>query len=630
MRGYKLGTRRILYIKSKIVFLALFFMLLSSLCICGVVLGHLNNSKTSDDIIYVSASIGDDNNDGLTEDKPKKTIKNATELVSEGGTVKVADSFYTGEKNRNIYINKNIHIEGQNKNKTVIDAQNQNQIFIISPKTYLTLNQMTLTHGKKKCEGGTILNEGCLIVNDCIIKNSPAYGGAIFNKGKCEFTGCTFKNNTAEQEDVGAITNEGDLTIAESDITDRIYTSGNCNVSDSKFTGSELGGRIQNWYGNLNVEKTKFTGTAHGNSGVINARKGTCTIINSIFKNNRDNSVFNHEGNCTIKSSKFINNKGQSGGALTNENEGVCNVIECTFTQNIAIGVNIDDPTNYGIGGAILNNGLPIGMENYVKTGKTILNIYKCNFTKNTASGNKSGSHSSGGAIYNMKAFCIINGCNFIGNTADEGGAISNDDGGVCSLRFNRIVDNTAKKGSNIFNTNGNVDALYNWWGSNKGPLESNVGNVNDRIWLLLSLKAAPNQISVGESSQITADLYTDSNGNNHHEEHDKYPPIIPTIFTSTWGNINQKLMKYAIANTFFTAKGNKYPPSSVSVSVADEYKPTETVTTQIKIKNTNPQPIPHKTPENYINMQYTGLPLLLIILAIIIAIVGLIKHKKT
>ena len=63
---------------------------------------------------------------------PKATIKNATGTVNNGGTVNIANGLYTGVNNTNITINKNMIINGQSSDGTIINGNNISSIFTIN------------------------------------------------------------------------------------------------------------------------------------------------------------------------------------------------------------------------------------------------------------------------------------------------------------------------------------------------------------------------------------------------------------------------------------------------------------------------------------------------------------------
>ncbi|MBQ9026343.1 MAG: hypothetical protein IJ104_08235 [Methanobrevibacter sp.] len=68
--------------------------------------------------------------------------------------------------------------------------------------------------------------------------------------------------------------------------------------------------------------------------------------------------------------------------------------------------------------------------------------------------------------------------------------------------------------------TSGDVDARFNWWGTNSKPPQSAFKNNNGTIiydpWLVLKVRSNPSVIDYGEFSRITVDVYTDSSGFDH------------------------------------------------------------------------------------------------------------------
>ena len=68
--------------------------------------------------------------------------------------------------------------------------------------------------------------------------------------------------------------------------------------------------------------------------------------------------------------------------------------------------------------------------------------------------------------------------------------------------------------------TTGDVDARFNWWGTNSRPLDSQFKGSNGIIiydpWLILRVNSNPSVIDYGEYSKITADVYMDSLGVDH------------------------------------------------------------------------------------------------------------------
>lgn len=68
--------------------------------------------------------------------------------------------------------------------------------------------------------------------------------------------------------------------------------------------------------------------------------------------------------------------------------------------------------------------------------------------------------------------------------------------------------------------TQGDVDARYNWWGTNSKPDTTKFSSINGEImynpWLTLRAKSNPQKIYYGQYSSIGADTYLDSSGFDH------------------------------------------------------------------------------------------------------------------
>ena len=59
----------------------------------------------------------------------------------------------------------------------------------------------------------------------------------------------------------------------------------------------------------------------------------------------------------------------------------------------------------------------------------------------------------------------------------------------------------------------GNVEAMYNWWGSNATPSNKVYGTVDTTSCLILTLTANPTVVGKNLTSKITADITKDATG---------------------------------------------------------------------------------------------------------------------
>ncbi len=240
-------------------------------------------------IIYVNGSGGNDSWDGQSliyngTSGPKKSIKNATGTVTNGGMVDIANGLYTGAGNTNIVINKNMTITGQSKTGTVINGTNTQSIFAISQGVNVIIQNLTIVNGNGG-NGGAIDTEGNLTVINCIFTCNKASncGGAIGSIGirspvSLTINGCTFTGNSASI-DGGAICSDSILSI-----------------TNSIFMGN----------------------IAYNNGGVI-SNDGTLDVTYSYFISNyaRLGSVICSRGSANAKNNWWGSNLGPSSGMIS-------------------------------------------------------------------------------------------------------------------------------------------------------------------------------------------------------------------------------------------------------------------------------------------------------------------------
>jgi len=326
-------------------------------------------------VIYVNNDTGNDTWDGQSPtwdgtSGPKLSIGNAVGTVTTGGTVNIANGIYKGTGNRGITINKNMNIIGESQSGTVIDGEQQNNIFTISSGVTVTIQNLTLTNGIATYNGA-IYNTGNLTVTDCAFTGNTAtdYGGAISNMGTLTVTGSTFNNNKANWSGGGAIYNDGTLTVTGSTFNNNTATTGyggairsddDLTVVGSTFTGNtaSYGGAIYNFGGGtLTVTGSTFTENTAQNGGGAIYNTGTLTVSDSTFTGNTvataGGAISNTGGTLTVTSSTFANNSALNGGAIFNYGTGYvnfCRIVGNTATNGNAIynyGGNVDATNNW-------------------------------------------------------------------------------------------------------------------------------------------------------------------------------------------------------------------------------------------------------------------------------------------
>ena len=460
-------------------------------------------SADSSKTIYVNDSGGNDNWDGQSAEwtigtlsGPKKSIKNATWAVYDGGTVNIADGLYTGENNTNILIDKNIIIKGQSRDGTIINGTDSAQIFTVQSGANITVQNLTFADSTGS-RGSAFYNKGTLIINNCSFIGNTAdqEGGAIYNTHNLVISDCIFTGNKAN--DGGAV---------------YIYSSGNLIVNNSTFTDNTAttnGGAIYILNGALNIGNSTFLGNRAGYGGAI-YNGDTLTLTNVTFTNN---------------------NAGVSGGAVVSNTNLIVN--NSIFTGNHA----------GWYGGAIWNSGdLKLTNGTFTGTtaghGGTIYNYYGNSVINGT---NFTGNNVDyyGGAVYNLHGISNITNSNISGNTATSVGAAFYNEEGTMNVHFCQIVGNLiAGNARDIYNSSGSVNVEYNWWGSNDGPSAERIYGVTVSKWLVLTINAGHAIVKADGLSTITADLLHDNGGNYINPNSGHVPDGITVNFNTNLGTI--------------------------------------------------------------------------------------------
>ena len=408
-------------------------------------------------------------------------ISNAVSLASAGDTLNLSAGTYY---EHDITIDKNLTITGPvttGEPTAVIDAQQQGRIFYKNSGVTVNLQYLTITNGTGNYGGGIYNYGGTCTITNCTITNGTGnYGGGIYNYGgTCTITNCTITQNIAS-DGGGGIENEQCIrTITNCTITQNIASVG-------------FGGGIENWYGTCTITDSTITqNTVYLNGGGI-YNTGSCTVTN-----------------CTITQ----NTANRGGGGIYN-NGGTCTVSGSTITGNTAI----------ICGGGIYNS-------------YGILNLSGSAVTGNTATTWGTG---LGGGIYNDRGTLTVSGCDFAYNRANgNGNAIYNIDGDSSNriINFNRFYD--PFEGYEIYSYSGTVDAKYNWLGSNTTPISKVYGSVDVSPWLILSIDANPDILRKNDSSNITANLWYDSDKNYHDPTDGHIIDGLSVIFETATGTIN-------------------------------------------------------------------------------------------
>ena len=427
------------------------------------------------------ATTGSDDNDG-SQANPVATIAKAIELAGDDYTIHIADGNYVNDKT--LSISKSLTLEGSAN--TVIDG-NASKIMEVTADATVVLTNLSFTNGNAAL--------------------------------------------------VGAISNEGKLTIS------------NSNFYSNKATGNS--GTIITNKNKLNINNSKFYQNSAGKGVVNNQNNALLVIDNSEFYNNNMTSFSNSYGivyttsaNATISNTVFRNNAVKYGGAIyatksSDATIGIVNIINSTFEGNSA---------NTGQGGAL-----------FVSGGECI--IKESMFINNKANPGKF-SGGQGGAIYtSLNGNVSVTDSVFKNNQAKLGAALYLNGGSNSTISYSVLLNNTAEGDyaiSNVESASGVATVNYNWWGTNfpKNLVPSTVTLNN---WVIMS--ADPTTVTDAE----IGDVKTISVNFNKYSSFDtindlsKPLPAIDVEFSAVNGTLASNLVSTVngVAAVSYTVNGN-------------------------------------------------------------------------
>ncbi|MGC9517091.1 MAG: hypothetical protein ACP5C3_05250 [Methanomicrobiales archaeon] len=164
---------------------------------------------------------------------------------------------------------------------------------------------------------------------------------------------------------------------------------------------------------------------------------------------------------------------------------------------------------------------------------------------------------------------------------------------------------------------NSNTNGKYNWYGTNK-PGNNKFFKGNGTLiyspWLILSIKADPSTLYIGQTSIITADVYRDSAGGQHSANSDQFFSGSRVTFTTNLGNLGSKSITVPWYNgrAIATLRADEGP--GIATITASDYQTVQTFVNILAGSKTN------KT----VGMQKTGLPAQGLLLAILIVLCSL------
>ena len=416
--------------------------------------------------------------------------------------------------------------------------------------------------------GGAINNENGNLTggSNTFDDNTAIYGGAIFSKGDCtvNVTSSTFRGNKA----VAVDQNGNTLEVVTYDVTKVISTVIKTATDSLAFLGFSKP-----------LDMFKIPGTVEGIVNDVNKVIEQSKNIEEREKIQATGGAICIEDECRLilSDTTLTNNTASLGGALNNNGKGAITVTNSTFKFNKA-----------GFGGAISCEQL----------GK--LNITNSYLESNLA-------QAGGGAVFyagdkNSEYGDInIQGNIFKDNNAAIGDAVYNTFNGTtfAHINYNKII---GTGNFSIFNQGGkNLDAQYNWWGTNKpNPYVSSDYSIIYNPWIILTVTANPAQPQIprnvvyNDSITVSADFLHDSTYDISDPDKSKIDPVnvkvmdnIPVTFTLENGGVINPVTVTTLngkATTTYIANGTIDTNELVKIYATAENIQKGTVSTLIQV----------------------------------------------
>jgi hypothetical protein len=324
-------------------------------------------------------------------------------------------------------ITDDLTIDGPGAGRLAVSGNSASRVFQVGSGVAVSIDGLTVTHGRGLLRGGGILNAGTLTLSHAILSDNQvvglpgatpdvdALGGGILNMGTLTVHHTTFVHNQA----IGADGNPGGtgstglggaiMSIASATAPSTAIVS-NCTFLDNQAIGGAAG--------------VGASFTRAGLGGAIMNTGGACTIRHCVFQDNQAVGGFG---------GGFAGGFG-AGGAIANVarlRDATLSVSYSTLTNNRAVGGAAGGSTTPQIG----KGG---GIANFV----------------------------SGGAVPGVTATALVSHSLLLGNQAiggagptggtGQGGGITNENGGILTVTHSLLLLNEAVGGAGASGNGGN------------------------------------------------------------------------------------------------------------------------------------------------------------------------------
>ena len=315
---------------------------------------HLSFERLDERVVLSTFSVLNLDDDGTGSLRAAITAANnnpGSDIVVFAPDLRGTIDLTSGE----LSITDSLTIDGPGAGRLAVSGSDTSRVFQIGSGAAVSIDDLTVSHGRAVWRGGGILNAGILAVSNVILSNNlvvgvpganlgsvlDAFGGGIFSSGTLTVSNSSFVHNQA----IGA--DGSPTTIGSSALGGAIASSGTpispatATVSNSRFLGNEAHG------GAAGIGASRA-----GIGGAIQNSASILTVSHSWFHDNQavggiENGVPGGFGT-------------GAGGAIVNVarfGDSTLSVSYCTLTNNRAVGgaAGTGPGGQDGRGGAIAN-----------------------------------------------------------------------------------------------------------------------------------------------------------------------------------------------------------------------------------------------------------------------------------
>ena len=266
--------------------------------------------------VYVNSSTGNDATGTGTSVSPYKTFSKGYAMVSAGGTLDLTGTFTwtnAGETATGYTIAKNITIQGQGANQTIVQAAtspggNAAGIFTVSNGTSggtslnVTIKNLEIRYGyltaTSSVGGGIAISYATVTISNCYIDHNQAGQGSAINANSSNL----IINNSTISNNVVLNGSSGGGAICLGTGSNQSFGITITNSTVCYNSGASWGGGIAATYGvhyvtNCTIAYNSCTSTSDGGGGIsvgggdIGGPVGTMYIKNSIVTNNTNSTT---------------------------------------------------------------------------------------------------------------------------------------------------------------------------------------------------------------------------------------------------------------------------------------------------------------------------------------------------